>query len=161
MCDFVNPNIMGSLHTFRQTFETPISRSRDVSADKKVKALGEARAEELAQRTKNFVLRRTSELLLQYLPEKVEQVLFVPLTPLQAELYRALLRSKDVKRLLSRGSGGPNDALCQLHSAAREPRRLAWFRWRLPILTWPLLSLLLIAALQCIGQLKKLANHPG
>lgn len=127
MCDFVNPNIMGSLHTFRQTFETPISRSRDVSADKKVKALGEARAEELAQRTKNFVLRRTSELLLQYLPEKVEQVLFIPLTPLQAELYRALLRSKDVKRLLSRGSGGPNDALCQLHMLnALHARRNFW-----------------------------------
>ena len=46
-------------------------------------------------------------------------------------------------------------------TALHVPRCFGLVRWRLPILTWPLLSLLLIAALQCIGQLKKLANHPG
>ena len=55
----------------------------------------------------------------------MEEVLFIPLTALQADVYRALLRSKDVKRLLN--SAGGNEAL----------------------------------SLQCINQLKKLANHPG
>lgn len=127
MCDFVCPNLMGSLPTFRRTFELPISRGRDASADAGVKALGEARAEELAHRTQGFVLRRSSELLLQYLPEKVEQVLFIPLTPLQSDIYRALLRSKDVRRLLCRGAGSSTDPL----------------------------------SLQCINNLKKLANHPA
>ena len=117
MCDFVNPNIMGSLATFRRTFETPISRSRDTSADTKTKMLGEARAQELTERTKSFVLRRSSALLLQYLPEKVEQVLFLPLMPMQAEIYRAMLRGKQVRAVLARGSGGPNDALCKMTHA--------------------------------------------
>lgn len=120
MCDFVNPAIMGSLNAFRRTFETPISRSRDTSADFKTKQLGEARAKELNERTASFVMRRSSQLLLQYLPEKVEQVLFVPLTPMQAELYRAMLRSKQVRAVLARGSGGPNDALCQDTAQSRN-----------------------------------------
>jgi len=125
MVDFVNPSILGSLSTFRKAFETPINQSRDANAASKVKLLGEERAQELQRRTQAFVLRRTSELLLQYLPEKVEQVLFIPLTPLQADIYKAVLVGKDVRRLLTSGAG--NDAL----------------------------------SLQCIGQLKKLANHPA
>lgn len=138
MCDFVNPAIMGSLSAFRRTFEIPISRSRDTSADFKTKQLGEARAKELNQRTSSFVMRRSSQLLLQYLPDKVEQVLFVPLTPMQAELYRAMLRSKQVRAVLSRGSGGPNDALCQNN-----------YRHAAMLLIPPVVSLVSLPSVRC------------
>lgn len=105
MVDFVNPSILGNLTTFSRTFQQPINRSRDTSASAQEKRLGECRAAELSSRTSNFVLRRSSALLLQYLPEKVEEVLFIPLTPFQSDLYRALLRGKAIRQVLARSEG--------------------------------------------------------
>lgn len=89
----------------------PITRSRDAYSSIPEKQLGEARATELAHRTQNFVLRRTNEILLQYLPEKIEQVLFIPLTPFQANIYRGLLQGKAIRQVLSLTSGFGHDAL--------------------------------------------------
>jgi SNF2 family DNA or RNA helicase len=115
MCEFVNPSILGNLTTFSRAFMQPINRSRDTSAATKEKQLGEMRSQELAIRTQNFVLRRSNDILLQYLPEKVEEVLFIPLTPIQAEIYRGLLRGKAIRQVLARTNASGNDALGQPH----------------------------------------------
>lgn len=91
----------------------PINRSRDTSSSPREKQLGEARSQELSLRTQSFVLRRSNEILLQYLPEKVEQVLFIPLTTMQAEIYKGLLRGKAIRQVLARTHAVGNDALGQ------------------------------------------------
>ena len=94
MCDFVNPTVLGSLQTFRLTFEAPIQRSRDSSSTSDDKQLGEARSAELSRLTSNFVLRRTADLLRKYLPPKTELVLFCRTSALQRGVYAAILASK-------------------------------------------------------------------
>ncbi|GAB5371882.1 hypothetical protein AAMO2058_001618200 [Amorphochlora amoebiformis] len=93
MCDFVNPGIFGSVNGFRNTFQTPISQSRNASATEEEIKVGDARSGELSRRTAPFVLRRTADILEKFLPPKVEQVIFTPMSKLQSKVYRAVLRS--------------------------------------------------------------------
>ncbi|KAJ9664085.1 helicase [Coniosporium apollinis] len=93
MVDFVNPGLLGKLTTFKREFENPILRSRQPGASAKDLEKGEARAQELADRTGQFILRRTAEILAKYLPPKTEYVLFCRPTTAQASVYRSVLSS--------------------------------------------------------------------
>ena len=93
MVDFVNPGLLGKYSTFRREFENPIVRSRQPGASPKDKEKGEARTEELAEITSMFIIRRTSELLSQFLPPKTEYILFCRPTAAQASVYKTILSS--------------------------------------------------------------------
>ncbi|CAI9624054.1 unnamed protein product, partial [Staurois parvus] len=54
LINFVNPGILGSLSTYRKIYEEPILQSREPSASKEQKTLGEERASELARVTGLF-----------------------------------------------------------------------------------------------------------
>ena len=103
MCDFVNPSALGSLSTFRRAFEVPISRSREMSSSADEKRLGEARSRQLSSMTEGFVLRRTSELLRQYLPAKHELVLYCRMQDMQRDVYVEVLRSKTLRKAVDSG----------------------------------------------------------
>jgi DNA repair and recombination protein RAD54B len=70
MVDFVNPGLLETYATFKKAFEMPIVKSRQPGAKKKDIELGKGRSEALSKLTGMFVLRRTSEILSQYLPMK-------------------------------------------------------------------------------------------
>jgi SNF2 family DNA or RNA helicase len=167
MSNFVNPSILSSLSTFTTTFKNPIDKSRDANATRQEKRLGEARSQELAARTSNFIIRRTNEILLEYLPEKVEEVLFIPLTAMQANIYRGLLRGKAIRQVLARSAATGNDALGQMHAAhaaaaaAAEAALLAADPCPRSRDSSPWSIFLVFPALQAINSLKKLCNHPG
>ena len=93
MVDLVNPGILSKYNTFKREFETPIVKSRQPGASQKDKEKGEARAEELAALTSQFILRRTSEVIAQYLPPKTESVLFCRPTTHQTMIYKEVLES--------------------------------------------------------------------
>jgi DNA repair and recombination protein RAD54B len=93
MVDFVNPGILGSFKGFMKEFEGPIVKSRQPAALASDIEKGEARSEELARETSQFILRRTANLLSKYLPPKTEYVLFCSPTPSQALIYRNVLVS--------------------------------------------------------------------
>lgn len=93
MVDFVNPNFLGNYNTFKREFENPILKSRQPNATEKEIEKGEARNEELARLTSQFILRRTASIIAKYLPPKTETVLFCRPTSTQASLYRAVLQS--------------------------------------------------------------------
>ncbi|KAI9668669.1 MAG: helicase [Alyxoria varia] len=93
MVDFVNPGLLGKANAFKRQFESPILKSRQPDATEKEIEKGNARSEELAELTQTFVLRRTSEILAQYLPPKTETVLFCRPTTTQASIYRTVLTS--------------------------------------------------------------------
>ncbi|XP_038600612.1 DNA repair and recombination protein RAD54B isoform X2 [Tachyglossus aculeatus] len=96
LIEFVNPGILGSLSTYRKIYEEPIIRSREPSATKEEKELGEKRAAELTRLTGMFILRRTQEVINKYLPPKIESVVFCRPAALQIELYRKLLNSRAI-----------------------------------------------------------------
>ncbi|KAI5287043.1 helicase [Ascosphaera aggregata] len=93
MVDFINPGLLGSFKTFMREFEGPIVRSRQPHACSKDIEKGQARSEELAKLSSQFILRRTAKLLEKYLPPKTEYVLFCNPTPTQASIYRLILQS--------------------------------------------------------------------
>ena len=80
--DAVNPGMLGSLESFRQTYAGPIERNRDPDATARLRRL-----------TGPFVLRRTKadKRLLPDLPDKVEQIAWAKLTKEQAVLYQQVV----------------------------------------------------------------------
>jgi len=131
MVEFVNPGILGSVAKFKNSFEGPITRSRDGSSTPKERELGALRSAELTRLTSAFILRRTNALLTQYLPPKYEFAVFVPMTTFQQVVYQGILASRSLNRVLSLGS--------TTGSSSRGPSALA---------------------LRLITLLKKAANHP-
>lgn len=91
--DLVNPGVLGTFKAFVKEFEGPIVRSRQPEATKKDIEKGEARNEELRELTSKFILRRTADILAEYLPPKAEYVLFCNPTSTQANIYRNVLAS--------------------------------------------------------------------
>lgn len=87
LVDFVNPDILETSNFFRKHYENPIVASQKPDASEDVISLGQERAEELHEKTKVFILRRTNDLINKYLPTKHELVIFCRLTPEQNEIY--------------------------------------------------------------------------
>ena len=75
---------------------TPVLRMRKVKAVARVTRKGKERLFELQQKVRAFLLRRTKkEKLAEILPKKQEIIMYCKLTPLQAKIYRAALKSPD------------------------------------------------------------------
>ncbi|PKY09091.1 putative dsDNA-dependent ATPase [Aspergillus campestris IBT 28561] len=91
--ELVNPGVLGTFKAFVREFEGPIVRSRQPEATRKDIEKGESRNEELRELTSKFMLRRTAEILAEYLPPKSEYVLFCTPTSTQANIYRHVLAS--------------------------------------------------------------------
>ncbi|XP_046396925.1 DNA repair and recombination protein RAD54B-like isoform X2 [Ischnura elegans] len=91
LVDFVNPGILGSSAEFRKHYESPIVASRQPHCSEEVVRLGETRAGELNSRTAWFILRRTQAVINQYLPKKVEAVIFCHPFPMQVKLYKSAI----------------------------------------------------------------------
>ncbi|CAK3796218.1 DNA repair and recombination RAD54B [Lecanosticta acicola] len=94
MVDFVNPNILGKKAAFRREFEDPIVKSRQPGASASDVEKGEARSEHLAGLTRNFILRRTADVMAKFLPPRTDYVVFCKPTPVQASVYRSIIGSQ-------------------------------------------------------------------
>ena len=93
MVDFVNPGLLNKYTTFKRNFEIPILKSKQPEASANDIEKGEARSEELMKITNMFILRRTAEILAEYLPSKTEYILFCKPTEAQRSVYRAIIGS--------------------------------------------------------------------
>ncbi|KAJ1305825.1 hypothetical protein OPQ81_010552 [Rhizoctonia solani] len=100
MADFCNPGMLEEYSRFRRVYETPIVKSRSPEASTKDIELGTARAAQLNELAKSFVLRRTADILTNYLPPKTEYVLFVQPTALQLSVFQKILRPDHVQDLV-------------------------------------------------------------
>ncbi|CAG5128018.1 unnamed protein product, partial [Candidula unifasciata] len=110
--EFVNPGILGSSSAFRHIYEDPIVASQQPKATEEQRELGTKRAQELTRLTQMFILRRTQEINNDYLPPKVEMVLFCKPTTLQLTLYRQLLHSNVIRRCLAGNLSGSPHLVC-------------------------------------------------
>eukprot|EP00073_Rattus_norvegicus_P036269 XP_008761765.1 PREDICTED: fibrinogen silencer-binding protein isoform X4 [Rattus norvegicus] len=129
LVDFVNPGILGSLSSYRRIYEEPIVMSREPSASKEERELGERRTTELTRLTGCFILRRTQEVINKYLPPKIENVVFCRPGALQIELYRKLLSSQSVRFCLQGLLGNSAHLICigALKKLCNHPRLLFSF----------------------------------
>ncbi|OQV11084.1 SNF2 family domain-containing protein isoform 2 [Cladophialophora immunda] len=93
MVNFVNDGCLGSQKGFSRDFEKPIMRSRQPDALPAEVERGQDASEELTRTTSAFILRRTADILADFLPPKTEYVLFCKPTPAQAKIYRSVVRS--------------------------------------------------------------------
>lgn len=93
MVNFVNDGCLGSQKGFIKDFENPIMKSRQPNATEDDKERGQEASNELARTTSQFILRRTADILADFLPPKTEFVLFCKPTPAQAKIYKSVLQS--------------------------------------------------------------------
>ncbi|KAG8908777.1 hypothetical protein FRB99_003015 [Tulasnella sp. 403] len=101
LLNWSNPGRLGTQKQWNQTIVTPMQegQSKDATQDER---LGFA---ELARRfvervLPHFFLRRTKELIKHQLPEKVDKVVFCPLTKTQVDVYERFLATEDVQLML-------------------------------------------------------------
>ncbi|KAK7405812.1 hypothetical protein VNO78_07422 [Psophocarpus tetragonolobus] len=97
MVNFTNPGILGDIAHFRRYYEAPIICGREPAATAEEKKLGDERSVELSVNVNQFILRRTNALLSNHLPPKIVEVVCCKLTPLQSDLYKHFIQSKNVK----------------------------------------------------------------
>nr|XP_019049115.1 hypothetical protein I302_02896 [Kwoniella bestiolae CBS 10118]OCF28045.1 hypothetical protein I302_02896 [Kwoniella bestiolae CBS 10118] len=103
MVDFTCPGMLGRYNAFNKQYEKPIMAGRAVGANSKVVELGEERASELHKLSKEFVLRRTADVMENFLPPKHEYVLFVAPSLLQLSVLARLLQPSIVGGLFRGG----------------------------------------------------------
>lgn len=75
---FACPGLLGNREHFRQQYSVPIDQFKD-----------SRRAEELQQRIKPFILRRTKTQVAQELPDKTEMVIYCEMDQKQREIYES------------------------------------------------------------------------
>ncbi|EGC30980.1 hypothetical protein DICPUDRAFT_50468 [Dictyostelium purpureum] len=92
MVNFVNPGLLKNVATFKNVYDAPIVASRSPEATEEERKIGRERSAELSRLTGQFILRRTAIVNTQYLPPKVEYVVFCKLTDLQKSIYRHLIK---------------------------------------------------------------------
>ena len=91
--DFACPGLLGDASVFKKVFSNPVEASRDKHATAEEKRIGAARSAELGRMTREFVHRASArDVNAKHLPPKTEYVVFVRPSPVQAALYRAVLR---------------------------------------------------------------------
>lgn len=93
MVNFVNDGCLGSQKGFVKDFENPIMKSRQPNATAEDIERGQDASNELAHTTSQFILRRTADILADFLPPKTEFILFCKPTPAQAKIYKSVLQS--------------------------------------------------------------------
>jgi len=81
---FLLPGYLGSRDNFKERFETPLNSGAASPESRKA-------AERLRKLVRPYFLRRTKREVLKDLPEKIEQVLWCDLSPVQNQVYRKLL----------------------------------------------------------------------
>ncbi|KAF9926585.1 hypothetical protein FBU30_003833 [Linnemannia zychae] len=91
MVDFVRPNFLGDLATFRFNYIRPISSGLHSESSDLEKKVSSKKLKVLTELIKNFVLRKDQSILRASLPKKYEFVISCKLSTLQYYLYTQIL----------------------------------------------------------------------
>ncbi len=93
--DFLMPGYLGTAQDFRERYELPIAKEKNVEAQKR-----------LARRLRPFMLRRLKKDVAKDLPAKLEQVSFCELTPDQRGVYQQIIEASRKEVLEAVGAQG-------------------------------------------------------
>ncbi len=111
---FLNPGMLGSLNSFRNSFALPIEKYGD-----------EESAALLKKMISPFLLRRTKEEVAPELPAKSEQIFYCPMHPEQKKLYEQVRDQcrAEIMNLIS--TSGMNDARFKILQGLTRLRQIA------------------------------------
>jgi superfamily II DNA or RNA helicase len=93
--DFLMPGYLGAAQDFRERYEQPITRDKDLAAQSR-----------LGRRLRPFILRRLKREVAKDLPAKLEQVSYCELTDDQREVYQQLLTVSRNEVMAAVGANG-------------------------------------------------------
>ena len=114
----MQPLALDDYDVFKNVFSNPIVASRDPAANGQVKKLGSARAAELADITKRFLLRRvTDDIMTSLLPPRTDYIVFVNMCAEQAVAYKSVI---DLLRVESSKSATPSATALSLLQIMRR-----------------------------------------
>lgn len=101
--DFVYPGRLGTLSVFEQNFATPIRAGGYANATKLQYEIAVRCAATLQGMVRPYLLRRKKDdlILTTQLPAKTEQVLFCQLSDKQRHVYREVLTSSEIQKVLT------------------------------------------------------------
>lgn len=91
MVSFIKPMFLGTLREFSNLYANPIKSGQHKDSTLREIKVMQQRSYVLHKKLEKFVQRREAGTLKQFLPEKFEYVIFVPLTEVQERLYRFFL----------------------------------------------------------------------
>nr|XP_027196648.1 DNA repair and recombination protein RAD54-like [Dermatophagoides pteronyssinus] len=100
LVQFVCPGLFGTSVDFRRHYENPILKGRDADATEDERLLGQERLNELIGLVNKIMIRRTSNILSNYLPVKIEQIVCCELTEIQRRIYQEFLNSKELAKVI-------------------------------------------------------------
>jgi SNF2 family DNA or RNA helicase len=93
--DFLMPGYLGTAQDFRERYELPISKEKDLKAQAR-----------LSRRLRPFLLRRLKQEVAADLPAKLEQVSYCELTPDQRAVYQQVIEASRKEVLEAVGAKG-------------------------------------------------------
>jgi superfamily II DNA or RNA helicase len=93
--DFLMPGYLGPAQDFRERYEQPITRDKDLAAQTR-----------LGRRLRPFILRRLKREVAKDLPAKLQQVSFCELTDAQQEVYKQVLAVSRNEVMAAVGANG-------------------------------------------------------
>lgn len=93
--DFLMPGYLGTAKDFRERYELPIAKEKNLEAQKR-----------LARRLRPFMLRRLKKEVAADLPAKLEQISFCELTPDQRSVYQQVIEASRKEVLEAVGAQG-------------------------------------------------------
>ncbi len=118
---FLNPAMFGTLQKFNENYLAPIQKNNDKAA-----------ILQLRKKIYPFILRRLKKDVLADLPDKIEQTLFVEMSPAQKKLYeerrsfyKAAIESSIVSRGLQQSRFFIFQALSELRQIASTPEQFS------------------------------------
>ncbi|KAL8291266.1 hypothetical protein RQP46_002244 [Phenoliferia psychrophenolica] len=101
LLDWANPGAVGTPSQWNDFLNRPLKYAQKVDATDEELALGRTRASALVTLLlPTMFIRRTKDLIKDQLPKKRDQVVLCPLTPLQADVYKRLLKLPEVQIIL-------------------------------------------------------------
>ncbi|XP_055549020.1 uncharacterized protein LOC129732292 [Wyeomyia smithii] len=98
MVSFVKPAILGNEKEFNEQFAKPIKDGQHKDSNKADIQIMKMKSFILHKRLLNFVQRKEFSVLQGSLPKKYEYVLYVPLTPVQEQLYEQYLKRNPFRK---------------------------------------------------------------
>ncbi|XP_058819845.1 uncharacterized protein LOC131682415 [Topomyia yanbarensis] len=105
MVNFIKPSFLGSDREFNNLYANPIKNGQHKDSDSRAIKIMKQRSYVLHNKLSKFVQRREAGVLKEFLPEKFEYVLFVPLTPVQEKMYEVFLQMNEYTTPAGEGIG--------------------------------------------------------
>ncbi|XP_055709277.1 transcriptional regulator ATRX-like isoform X2 [Phlebotomus papatasi] len=99
MVDFIKPSFLGTEREFANLYSNPIKSGQHKDSTPSEIRCMKQRSYVLHKKLSRFVQRREAAVLKQFLPEKFEYVLFIPMTPVQERLYEFFLTHNPTKEI--------------------------------------------------------------